>query len=845
MLPFFYIIFKSILTKINLHTSMGQLSFDINLNANGYMQGIEKCAKDTREYTNEVSKLTQDLPNLKKELNQATRQTMAMTLALSKMSEEQKNSAEGKALIRMLEETKEKAAELKDMANDTAEEIKNMSSDTRGLDMLKDAVSVAGNSFSALAGAIGLATGEEDKMKQAVVAFTTVQSTLNGITAVSNALEKQSALMTGITTLQKKAKTIATKLETAAQEGNIVATTGATIAMKAFNAVAAANPLGLLVTAIGAVVAAWAVFSSGTDDSANAVKNLDYEINVLKADLVTLGNIAQDTVTYLNKIGGARVDVLQTQLDAAYTKTNLAGDTYRRAFEEYNNYKGKDADTAEALYKRMTEAERIYEEQKQERNRLQAQINATTNASKYLQQNWETLKTSKQINAAITEFKALQEDTELGSAEWKAWQTKIDALNAKLPKTTGGGGGGHHGGRNNVNEGPKNSIEILEAKIKEFEAARKTLLDIEGNITDQEAFDTLTKNINEGKDVLKKMNDALNGTLPLLTKMKNDLSELEEKRLFAKTDEEITDINGKINNLKQDIEKEEIRLGIKVDPNVKQLEETKTKIADILNELKPKDKPLEGNFEGLDKTARAEADKALEEYNRIYNARQQLYAIINNPENGQDAINAATEAVNGLSAAYEEAKNKVIEYNAEAANRKNDIEQLNESAAAWGNYASILGSVSQATDKLGESQAAQWTQFMAQAAAQVAQVIQTILSLQAESMAKATAAGAGLTFPANIAAIAAGVAAVVNVFKSLPKFATGGIVSGSSYSGDNVLARLNSGERVLTKRQNDRLEDAIDYGTFGTGRLYGDVTVRGGDLKIAMRNYDDIHKKAR
>lgn len=46
----------------------------------------------------------------------------------------------------------------------------------------------------------------------------------------------------------------------------------------------------------------------------------------------------------------------------------------------------------------------------------------------------------------------------------------------------------------------------------------------------------------------------------------------------------------------------------------------------------------------------------------------------------------------------------------------------------------------------------------------------------------------------------------------LPQFATGGVVSGTSYTGDNVLARVNSGEMILNKQQQARLFDAISGG---------------------------------
>lgn len=71
---------------------------------------------------------------------------------------------------------------------------------------------------------------------------------------------------------------------------------------------------------------------------------------------------------------------------------------------------------------------------------------------------------------------------------------------------------------------------------------------------------------------------------------------------------------------------------------------------------------------------------------------------------------------------------------------------------------------------------------------------------------------------ANVAAVTAQFAAVISAIKaatipSAPKFAQGGIVPGSSYSGDKVTARLNSGEMILTKEQQANLFKMIQTGT--------------------------------
>ena len=80
----------------------------------------------------------------------------------------------------------------------------------------------------------------------------------------------------------------------------------------------------------------------------------------------------------------------------------------------------------------------------------------------------------------------------------------------------------------------------------------------------------------------------------------------------------------------------------------------------------------------------------------------------------------------------------------------------------------------------------------------------------AEAGSKAAAASAGWALWGAIA-IGAGIMAAVLAFAD--GFATGGVVPGNSFSGDNVLARVNSGEMILNRAQQARLFDIADGNT--------------------------------
>ncbi len=120
-----------------------------------------------------------------------------------------------------------------------------------------------------------------------------------------------------------------------------------------------------------------------------------------------------------------------------------------------------------------------------------------------------------------------------------------------------------------------------------------------------------------------------------------------------------------------------------------------------------------------------------------------------------------------------------------------------------------------------------------------------------EAVAGATASGAKLPFPANLAAIAAGVAAVLSVVGSILSvagaFADGGVVGGSSLHGDNLVARVNSGEMVLNGSQQRKLFRLLNGNGNLSGNANGTLTVRikGSDLVGAINNYNKKLNKIR
>ena len=159
---------------------------------------------------------------------------------------------------------------------------------------------------------------------------------------------------------------------------------------------------------------------------------------------------------------------------------------------------------------------------------------------------------------------------------------------------------------------------------------------------------------------------------------------------------------------------------------------------------------------------------------------------------------------------------------------------------------STIGAVSSLGDAIGGTTGS-IIKLVAAQAQQVVQGISTIASMKAQEQAayaEMTAklgAAAAETMKAHawipFAGVAMGigfVASMVAALMSLPKFAGGGLVGGTSYSGDTQLASVNSGELILNKAQQNSLANELQSGNTQPIRL--SARMSGTDILFAINN---------
>lgn len=194
------------------------------------------------------------------------------------MSDEQRKSDFGVALRKQLESAKKEGGDLADIMGDVQRAIQSEANDTGKFSALSEGINLAVSSATALTGAmelLGVSEKDAEKVQAQIQAGLAIS---NGLMQAQNVLQKESNLMIQIGNIQRWAQVKAEAAANVAKNAGTVATIKATVAQRAFNLVAKANPYVLLATAIVTVVGALFLFAKRSDDAKQKQEELNKEI---------------------------------------------------------------------------------------------------------------------------------------------------------------------------------------------------------------------------------------------------------------------------------------------------------------------------------------------------------------------------------------------------------------------------------------------------------------------------------------------------------------------------------------------------------------------------------------
>ena len=296
---------------------------------------LNNMTVEEREATEEGRKLVAETKAIYEEMKRLQEATGKTSLNVGNYSDAAKglttqieNQTKQLALLRLegkqgtaeYQQLSEETAMLRDAVKDATDEITRMASDTSNLDAVLGLAAGASGGFAAFTGAMELFGAESEDVQEAQKKLQAAIAIATGVQAIQNAVQKQSAIMLGISRLQMAALSKAQVYNRLVTMQGTKATLAATIAQKAFNLIAAANPYVLLALALVTVVGALVLFASNTDKSAKNQQELN---EAQKAWLDYL----ETEATEMNRVSNERVAQLNRELNIAKARNASLSET--------------------------------------------------------------------------------------------------------------------------------------------------------------------------------------------------------------------------------------------------------------------------------------------------------------------------------------------------------------------------------------------------------------------------------------------------------------------------------------------------------------------------------------
>lgn len=219
---------------------------------------FEKLAKELEAVKSVASITSDELENNKTVLKRYTKEISDLAVAMDKLkSEGKQNTQTYRDIEKAMKETAKKAGELKDKIGDINSVIKNLGSDTRGIDNVVRGVSLMSNSYQAFLGVQSLVGKENKNLQEGLLKLNAVMAVTQSIQQIGNELTAEDSVL-------KQAASKATAAY------NIVVGTS-TGALKLFRIALAATGIGIAIVGIIALVENWDKLKNAITGASNSL----------------------------------------------------------------------------------------------------------------------------------------------------------------------------------------------------------------------------------------------------------------------------------------------------------------------------------------------------------------------------------------------------------------------------------------------------------------------------------------------------------------------------------------------------------------------------------------------
>lgn len=277
---------------------------------------------DTRGAQQNTDNLTSSTSSLKQQYRE-------LTEAIAKANLEGKNNtAEYQNMIK-------KAGELRDAMSDANQAINAAASDTSNLDAVLGAASAASGGFGAATAIMEIMGANTDDVSKAQKKLQQAIALVNSVQAISNALNKDSALMV-------KLNAVAHSLLSKQMNATAIATSAASGALKLFKAALVSTGVGALVVGLGFLVEKFTSLSGSVSSATSSIDTFDTDTSNKIKDLQRKYELLEnegDALAQANlKVTNAQEDLNDAIADKKSYETQMKNiDSTIKKIREYND----------------------------------------------------------------------------------------------------------------------------------------------------------------------------------------------------------------------------------------------------------------------------------------------------------------------------------------------------------------------------------------------------------------------------------------------------------------------------------------------------------------------------
>lgn len=807
--------------------------------ANKNNQTVEKLVKQLSDASNGTT-------NYRRKLMDLQRQIQDLTINYRALSAEEKNSQFGREMHAKLMQLTQEAANFKDGIVDAQAAIKALSSDDANIDAMVQGIGMLKSTMQATVSVTSMFTDNNEDLTQAIKMLMTIETTANAVLSVRKTLQTQSIFMLKLKNAQTAIAAAGERLYANAVGKSKTQLIAATAAQKAFNLAAKANPYVLIATALAAAATGIVLYM-------NHLKTAREEEEKAKKAAEELAKQREKQAEFYRQMGqevGSLVGKYE-QLRQAYKRLSTDAEKLNFIKKHASDFNSlglsiKSVTDAEDVFSKRTsqfkramelraqymalnaEKIRVYQEYYQKLLELDVKKPDLINDRDYSQ--YDENQAKRYGIRSVTQRRKLEVDSWTGQPTYvvdKLTQTELKKLNQGL--------------QNDQKRENEKEIEKLNNTQKEQIATldrQTTVIENGFNKLGVNGKVNLTDNGNS--------NDSGSGNSGSTTTKKNEKTNVTvDIDLTGKTPEEV---KKEIEDIIKSGKKPSILLEFDKEAANENLDET---IEDIQNRHKNEYIEINYQYKENREIENNNIDDQVKSLNQLEEKLSHLQDLLNQIDwtNFAEASELFKKITSDIKLTEDEIKKVKETMNGLSDQKPTKSEQIDEFKETWMEVGGAVDSVVQSFAALNNQSKA--LQIFSTLSSALVKIVPQVMTAVSAFTALATAEGAAdaakknwilaITASASIAATL--LATIASIKRQTKKYATGGIVGGSQYSGDQVIARVNSGEMILNRTQQNNLFRLLNNS--GSGRL-GQAELRlrinGADLVGAMRNYEKIQR---